>query len=248
MWKLRAILISFPAIVFATIVMGSISLACSVWDRTGVSQHKVARLWSRILLILGFVECSSFGLEKLDPQRSYVLVANHASYMDTPAIMGTVPLEFRFFAKKGLFSIPFLGWHLRHAGHLQVVRDDPRASLKSMAEGAKLIRERGVSVLLFPEGGRSERQIRSFKEGAAYMAIKAGVPVVPIGLVGTRGALPMHSALVRGGRVELHVGDPIETSAMTLHDRGRLTRELQERVAAMIGETVAAETVAGNPE
>jgi 1-acyl-sn-glycerol-3-phosphate acyltransferase len=163
--------------------------------------------------------------------------------MDTPTIMGTIPLEFRFFAKEGLFSIPFLGWHLRHAGHLPVVRDDPRASIKTMSQGAKLIRERGISVLIFPEGGRSEVQIRPFKEGAAYIAIKAGVPVVPIGLVGTRNALPMHSMLVRGGKVRLLVGDPIETAGLTLHDRGRLNLQLQEQVAALIGERVIGETV-----
>ncbi len=241
MWKIRSVLISAPAIILATIVMGSISLACSLRDKTGVSQHRVAQMWARMLLACGFLRCRPTGLEKLDPSRSYVLVSNHASYMDTPAIMGTVPLEFRFFAKKGLFSIPFLGWHLRHAGHLPVVRDDPRASIRSMTEGAKLIRERGVSVLLFPEGGRSEVQIRPFKEGAAYMAIKAGVPVVPIGLVGTRSALPMHSGIIRPTAVELIVGDPIETSGMTLHDRGRLTLELQTRIAAMIGETVMPE-------
>ena len=238
MWKVRSLLISFPGIILATVAMGSISLACSLWDRTGVSQHRVAQWWSRMLLALGFLKCEAIGLEKLDPAKSYVLVSNHASYMDTPAIMGTIPLEFRFFAKHGLFSIPFLGWHLRHAGHLPVVRDDPRASIKSMAEGAKLIRERGVSLLLFPEGGRSEVQIQPFKEGAAYIAIKAGVPIVPIGLVGTRVALPMHSAVVRPTTIQLLVGDPIETTGLSLHDRGRLTVDLQERVANLIGEKV----------
>ena len=203
MWKVRSLLISFPGIILATVAMGSISLACSLWDKTGVSQHRVAQWWSRMLLALG-----------------------------------TIPLEFRFFAKHGLFSIPFLGWHLRHAGHLPVVRDDPRASIKSMAEGAKLIRERGVSLLLFPEGGRSEVQIQPFKEGAAYIAIKAGVPIVPIGLVGTRVALPMHSAVVRPTTIQLLVGDPIETTGLSLHDRGRLTVDLQERVANLIGEKV----------
>ena len=238
MWKVRSLLISFPGIILATVAMGSISLACSLWDRTGVSQHRVAQWWSRMLLALGFLKCEAIGLEKLDPAKSYVLVSNHASYMDTPAIMGTIPLEFRFFAKHGLFSIPFLGWHLRHAGHLPVVRDDPRASIKSMAEGAKLIRDRGVSLLLFPEGGRSEVQIQPFKEGAAYIAIKAGVPIVPIGLVGTRVALPMHSTIVRPTTIQLLVGDPIETAGLSLHDRGRLTIDLQERVASLIGEKV----------
>jgi 1-acyl-sn-glycerol-3-phosphate acyltransferase len=236
-WKLRAALFTAPAIVAATIVMGAVSLATSLWDRTGFTQHRVARVWSRVLLALGFVHCRVTGVEKLDPRRSYVLVANHASYMDTPAVLSAVPLQFRFFAKKALFSIPFLGWHLTRAGHLPVIRDDPRASVKTMSEGAKMLRDRGVSLLLFPEGGRTPKQMRPFREGAAYIAIKAGVPAVPIALLNTRKILPMGSAFVHGGEIELQIGDPIETAAMTPHDRGRLNQMLQDRVAAMVGET-----------
>jgi 1-acyl-sn-glycerol-3-phosphate acyltransferase len=236
--KLRALLFSAPAIVLATIVMGSVSLTCSLWDRAGIAQHRVARAWAGMLMALGFVQCEVHGIEKLDPRCSYVLVANHASYMDTPAILSRVPLQFRFFAKEGLFSIPFMGWHLRRAGHLPVVRDDPRASLKAMSAGARMLSENGVSLLLFPEGGRSEAGLRPFKEGAAYIAIKAGVPAVPIGLVNTRHVMPMHSALIRPGTVKIFVGDPIPTTGMKLQDRGRLNQMLQDRVADLIGEAV----------
>ena len=218
--------------------MGSISLICSIWDRKGITQHRVAQAWSRLLLACGFIQCQVFGLEKLDTHRSYVFVANHASYMDTPAVLSSVPFQFRFFAKNGLFSIPFLGWHLRRAGHLPVIRDDPRASIRAMSEGAKLITEHNVSLLLFPEGGRSEEQMQPFKEGAAYIAIKAQVPAVPIGLVNTRRVLPMHSGLIRSGTIELHIGDPVATAGMKLQDRSRLNLILQERVSELIGETV----------
>jgi 1-acyl-sn-glycerol-3-phosphate acyltransferase len=244
--KLRAILFSIPAIILATVVMATVSLITSIWDRSGATQHAVARAWSRMLLALGFVKIRVFGIEKLDPGRSYVLVSNHASYMDTPAVLSSVPLEFRFFAKKGLFSIPFLGWHLQRAGHLPVVRGDARASLKTMSEGAKLVRERKVSLLLFPEGGRSEKRMRPFHEGAAYIAIKAGVPAVPIGLVNTRRVLPMHSGVIRPGTIEVHVGDPIETTGMALRDREKLNAELQQRVAELAGEEgIASEEPSG---
>jgi 1-acyl-sn-glycerol-3-phosphate acyltransferase len=239
--KLPAIFFSFPAIILATILMGTVSLITSIWDRTGETQHRVARAWSRMLLALGFVKCRVYGIEKLEPGGSYVLVSNHASYMDTPAILRSVPVQFRFFAKRGLFSIPFLGWHLQRAGHLPVVRDDPRASLRAMSDGAKLIHARGVSLLLFPEGGRSEKRMRPFREGAAWIAIKAGVPAVPIGLVNTRGVLPMHTGVIRPGTIEVHVGDPIETAGMALHDRGRLNDMLQHRVAELAGEAPAPE-------
>ncbi len=223
--------------------MAIISLICSLWDRAGHAQHRLAQQWSRMLLAVCFVRCKVYGAEKLDPDISCVVVANHASYMDIPVLYSAVPLPLRFFAKRGLFSIPLLGWHLVRAGHLPVVRGDARASLKSMSEGAKLIRERNISVLLFPEGGRSETAIRPFKEGAAYIAIKAGVPVVPVGLVNVRNILPMHSLLLRPANVEVHVGDPIDTSGMTPHDRGRLNEILQERVTELAGELPVAVNV-----
>jgi 1-acyl-sn-glycerol-3-phosphate acyltransferase len=241
--KIRAVLISAPAVIILTIGMGLISQLCSLWDRRGRAQHWLARQWARMLLGVSFVESSVRGADKLDRNTSYVVVANHSSYMDIPALYSALPLELRFFAKKGLFSVPLLGWHLKRAGHLPVVRGDARASLKSMSEGARLIRERGISVLLFPEGGRTEAGIRPFKEGAAYIAIKAGVPVVPVGLVNIRGILPMHSLLLRPGRVEINVGEPIETTGMTLHDRGRLNELLQERVSELAGEPIASTIV-----
>lgn len=222
--------------------MACVSMVCSLWDPTGNTQHRVMLVWARILLRLGGIRCAVYGAEKIDPNRAYVLVSNHASYMDTPVIISAIPLQFRFFAKKGLFSIPFIGWHLGKAGHLQVARGDARASLKSMSEGAKLISERGISVLIFPEGGRTEVGLRPFKEGGAYIAIKAGVPAVPVALVNTRKVLPMHSLMLRPGDVEIHLGDPIETTGMTIHDRGRLNQMLQDRVAELSGETLATVT------
>jgi 1-acyl-sn-glycerol-3-phosphate acyltransferase len=238
-WKLRAAVFTAPAIVLATIAMASISLICSLRDREGRTQHRVARLWSRMLLALSFVQCRVSGLEKIDPAANYVFVSNHSSYMDTPVVLGSLPQEFRFFAKKGLFSIPFLGWHLRRAGHLPVVRDEPRAALKLMSDAARTVRERCVSLLLFPEGGRTRENIRPFKEGAAYIAIKAGVPAVPIGIVGSRETLPMGRWLIKPGSIDLRIGDPIPTAGMTTQDRAQLNETLQERVSELTGQTVA---------
>jgi 1-acyl-sn-glycerol-3-phosphate acyltransferase len=234
--RLRAYLLIDPLIILATVVFGSLSLAASLFDNKGHSQHAIARLWARILLAISGARVRMEGLEKLDKHTAYVLVANHSSYMDTPVVL-QIPLEIRFFAKHGLFRIPLLGGHLRRAGHLPVVRDNPRASLKSLTTGARLVRERGVSVVLFPEGGRSPEGLREFREGAAYLAIKAGVPAVPIGITGTRQVLPMGSIHVRPHAVTVRIGDPISTAGMKLDARGELNDALRRKVAELIGET-----------
>src|SRR5882672_5769023 len=234
---IRSLFITDPIIILATILMGSVSLLASLFDSAGRIQHQISRIWSRMLLAVSGVKMRVEGLDKIDADAAYVFVANHRSLMDTPVVLAHIPLQFRFLAKKGLFLIPILGTHLRRAGHLQVVRDDPRASLRSMSDAARIIRERGISVLLFPEGGRSKDGFREFKEGAAYIAIKAGVPAVPIAMEGTREVLPMGSMQIMSGIVRLRVGDPIPTARLTLKDRTILTQKLREKVAELLSES-----------
>src|SRR5947209_3704794 len=231
---LRSWFFSAPLIVLSTIIMGTISLIASFFDATGNSQHHLARIWARMLLAVSFIRVRVEGLERLDPNGTYVFVSNHGSLMDIPAILSQVPHQFRFFAKKGLYRIPFLGTHLKRAGHLAVDRSSARASLKSMSDGAKIIASRNVSMLLFPEGGRSAMGLRVFKEGAAYIAIKAGVPLVPMAVVGMRDLLPMRSGHIRSGRVVLRIGHPIATKGLKLADREAVTQRLYAEVSSML--------------
>ena len=232
---IRSLLITDPIIILATIIMGSISLLTSLFDSDGRIQHQISRVWSRMLLKVSGVKMQVEGLEKIDPGATYVFVANHRSFMDIPVLLAYLPLQFRFLAKKGLFLIPFLGTHLRRAGHLPVIKDNPRASLKSMTDAARILREHGMSVMLFPEGGRSkDGLLQDFIEGAAYIAVKAGVPVIPIAMTGTREVLPMGSLQIMSGIVTLRIGDPISTANMTMKNRTTLTQMMHERVADLL--------------
>ena len=135
------------------------------------------------------------GSEKIAPQALHLHTESFELYGHSCGA-GRASVNFRFMAKKGLFKIPFLGTHLQRAGHIPVPREDPRASIRALSQAAKIINERHISVLIFPEGGRSENgELQEFKEGAAYIAIKAGIPVVPVALCGTRAILPMHRCM-----------------------------------------------------
>ncbi|HEX4808093.1 MAG TPA: lysophospholipid acyltransferase family protein [Bryobacteraceae bacterium] len=232
MHRLRAYLFADPAIILSTLFFGTLSIIASLFDRSGNAPIRVARAWARSLLSIGGVRVHVEGLDRLSPEGSYVFIANHLSYMDTPVVLGNIPVQFRFLAKKGLFQIPFLGTHLSQAGHIPVPREDPRASVRTMQLAAETIQSRKISLLIFPEGGRSHDGImRPFKEGAAYIAIRAGVPAVPVALIGTRRILPFGSGVIVPGPVTLRILPPIDTRELTLKDRGRVTEEVRALIA-----------------
>src|ERR1039458_6421971 len=106
---LRSLPFSTPLIVITTIVLDLLSMLVSFFDRSGNSAHRLARLWGEMLLAESFIRVRGEGLEKLDRASNYVFVSNHASLMDIPALLATLPHQFRFFAKKSLYKIPFLG-------------------------------------------------------------------------------------------------------------------------------------------
>jgi 1-acyl-sn-glycerol-3-phosphate acyltransferase len=236
MAALWAYLVVDPLIGLSTVLFGIVNLFVSLFDSVGNAQMVIARVWARSLLRIAGVRVEASGLEKIDLSKPFVIAANHASYMDTPVILDKIGLQFRFLAKEGLFKIPLLGTHLKLAGHVPVPQKDPRAAIRTMQSAAENIREKGISMLIFPEGGRTrDGNLQEFREGVAYIAIKAGVAIIPVGLTGTRGIVPMGSAIVRRGRVALRVGDPISTEGLSLKDRQKLTEEVRQRVEALLG-------------
>ena len=236
MQRLRAFLFIDPAIILATVFFGTISLIISFFDHTGALQLRMAQIWARTLLRISGVRVEIDGLENTSRTGSYVFVSNHLSYMDTPVVLGHIPVQFRFLAKRGLFQIPFLGQHLSRAGHIPVPREDPRASVKTMQQAAETIKQKKISLLIFPEGGRSHNGVlQDFKEGAAYIAIRAGVPIVPIALIGTREILPFGSGVISPGAVRVRVLTPIVTDTLTLKDRGALTQQVRQLISDELG-------------
>ncbi len=238
MAKLWSLLIVLPLIVLSTAVLGLVSAAIAVFGSgTSPLQIAVARVWSRSILFFAGVKVEVEGRERLNTSGPYVFASNHLSFIDTPVVLKGIPLQFRFLAKEELFKWPwlFIGWHLKTAGHIAVPVDDPRASVRALSQTAKLIESDGTSVFFFAEGGRSaDGTLREFKDGAAYIAIKAQAPLVPVALLGPHEILPMGSNVIRGGRVKVRIGEPIPTEGMTLKDRGALTEAAREQMTRLL--------------
>lgn len=234
---LRSMLFTDVLIYLETAVMGTISLAGSLFDSHGHFQHRCARIWSRMILFSSRISVAVSGLENIESGRAYVFCANHLSLMDIPVLFGKIPVEFRILAKKGLFSVPFLGWHLRRSGHLAVDRSNPRSALRSFEQAGRRIHA-GVSLVFFPEGGRSkDGALQPFKHGPFLLAIKAKAPIIPVAIHGTREVLRIGSMYIHPGRVQVTVGKPISSQGMSVKDVDRLAEAVRLEIARYLPAT-----------
>lgn len=216
-----------PLVGLATILYGMVSLVCSLWDPTGRRQHRVAQAWARMLLRLCWTRTRVIGAENLVLDRPCVIVCNHLSYMDVPVLFARLPLQFRILAKKGLFSIPFLGGHLKRSQHLPVEQDNPRALVRSLLKAADSVKE-GLPVFVFPEAGRSfDGEMKEFVTGAFFLAVQARVPILPLVLVGTYELLEPGTAHLRPHPVDLVVCPPVSTEGKTRKDIDALAQQVR---------------------
>ncbi len=231
--RLRSYLFFTPMVYLYTGVMGTLSLLSSLSDREGRAQHWFAHMWARMILKTAMIEVRVEGLDHINPAQTAIYAANHLSALDIPVLYACLPVQFRIMAKKELFRYPFLGWHLKRSGQIPIDAGDARASLRSLTHASESLRQ-GTPLVVFPEGGRSATgQLQEFMGGAAYVAIKAQTPVVPIAIVGTDGVLPMNSFHVLPGEVELIIGDPIPTTGLRVRDMDRLTMQVRQAIAEM---------------
>ncbi len=228
----RSLFFTDLLIYFYTAVCGTFSVCGSFFDANGRWQHGCARVWSWLILKTSRIHVSVEGLENVDPHQTVIFCSNHPSAMDIPILSVSLPVQFRFLAKRSLFHVPFLGWHLRRSGHIPVDRGRPREALKGFDQAAKRIKE-GRPVVVFPEGSRSRTtEMLPFKSGTFYLAILSGVPVVPMTLVGSRQVLEPDTYHVRPGKVRVIIHKAIPTAGLTVHDVNDLSRRVREQIVS----------------
>lgn len=220
-----SLLIIAPLFGLYTVIMGTISMAGSVFDSKGRFQHACANVWARLILWTCRIKVRVSGAEHIRPGNPYVFCCNHQSHMDTPIILAALPFQFRFTPKKQLFQYPFLGWHLRRSGHVPIDRQNPHAAVKSLREAADTIRH-GTPVVIFPEGGTSpDGNIKPFKGGGFMLAAKAEAAVVPITIRGSRAVLEPKTYHARPGVVEVVIGEPISSQGLSTAELAGRVRE-----------------------
>jgi 1-acyl-sn-glycerol-3-phosphate acyltransferase len=168
-----------------------------------------------------------------DPRRPYVVVANHQSFVDI-LLISHLPWEMKWLSKEDFFKYPLVGWMMRMAGDIRLVRGERDSVIAAMASCRDRL-EKKVSVMIFPEGTRShDGELKEFKDGAFRLAIEAGVPILPLAVNGAYTALQKGDWRFHVSNAEVRVLDPISTEGMTLDDLPRLRDQSREAIAAAL--------------
>jgi 1-acyl-sn-glycerol-3-phosphate acyltransferase len=220
----------WSCIVVATLVLGFLALITYPFDRKGKVVHRYGRLWGKVALLANQVRVRMEGLEHLKKESPYIFMSNHQGSYDIFALLSHLPFQFKWLAKKELFSIPIFGWAMAAAGYISIDRQGTRETVEAMNEAARKIRD-GMSVVIFPEGSRSpDGSIQPFKKGGFTLAIKSQVPIVPIAITGSRDIMPKDKLTANPGEIRMRIGLPIETQHFSLKDRKSLMEKVSEAI------------------
>ncbi|MDE0899131.1 MAG: lysophospholipid acyltransferase family protein [Longimicrobiales bacterium] len=198
------------------------------------------RRWARFLLRLSGVKVEVENVGVIDPDRAQILVANHGSWYDVLAMLDQIPGSFIFVAKKELFSIPIFGSAVLSCGHIFIDRKDRGQAFESLATARKRLDEESPTIIMFPEGTRSETgEVRPFKKGAFVLGIQAGVDVVPAAITGARGVMRKGSWVIRPGTVRIQFGQPVSVQGYGIKDRNELTERVRGELIRMLDDAAS---------
>ncbi len=230
----RTNILQVPLFSLVTAICGTAALIASLVARTGRTQHRIACIWARLGVRIAGGSLNVRGLENLPNPRTAVYAANHTSYMDIPVIFSALPFQFRILAKKDLWQWPFIGWYLNRSGQIPIEATSAHTALSSLGAGVKALRA-AMPLFVFPEGSRTpDGQLKDFLSGAAFLAIRAQVPVVPIALTGVYNLLPMHTRHFYPCPMTMTIGQPIPTAGLTMRQADDLTAKVRAAIASML--------------
>lgn len=215
---------------FGTIFFGVCAMVAAYITRNSDSAHLVARRWGNFNLRVAGVKVEVSGLENISPGMSYIYAANHQSWFDIFAMLGKLPVQFRWLAKEELFSVFALGPAMKASGYIPIDRSDHRKAFASLQNAAERVRG-GTSVVIFPEGTRSPNGVlQEFKKGGFVLAVKSKHPIVPVSISGSYKILPKKGGWkLHPGTIRMTIGQPIPT-AEAARNREELMNTVREAI------------------
>jgi len=214
-----------------TVLAGLVAIPLAALTGSSYWLYRLGRLGVRLGLFLAGIRLRVEGQDALPEGQNFIYMMNHASNLDVPAVFLVLKGEVRALGKKELFQLPVLATAMRMGGFIPIDRSNRERAIESMRGAAAIARD-GASFLLAPEGTRSRNgRLLPFKKGGFYLAIDAGVPVVPITVRGAYELMPPGSFAIQPGTIEIFFDPPIPTANLTHKHRARLARDVRERIA-----------------
>ena len=203
-------LLKLSVLMIITVPAAVLTIFLGLFDRHGKAAYRASQIWTALILRIGGVVLRVSGREHIDSRQQYVFMVNHQSNLDIPVLVQSlVSFQLRWIAKKELLWIPFFGWAMWASRHITIDRADPLTAIKSLNR-AKERFAAGISIVVFPEGTRSrDGKLLRFKKGGFLLATQANRPIVPVTINGSRQVLPAGAWQLRGGIVEVIIGEPI---------------------------------------
>lgn len=217
-------------LLLGTVVFSTLAVVTAWVPPVGRSVVFCARIWAWLWLACAGMRVKAHFADALDPAKSYIFLANHCSWIDIPLLFRVLPGRPRFMAKRSLFQIPVFGWALHLGGFIPVDRGNRERSRDAFGQAIETLQAArpGDSVVIFPEGTRSpDGRLHELRRGGLLMALKSGLPVVPVGIRGSFEAYPRGTLRVRPGRLEVHSGTPLRPEDYGVRGRKRFEADLR---------------------
>jgi 1-acyl-sn-glycerol-3-phosphate acyltransferase len=221
----------------STVFWATVSILSSLISSSGKLQHTCMRRWSKDNLWLSRARVEIEGLKYVDKGHPQIFVANHSGLHDILSLSAYLPIQFRWIAKKSLFRVPFMGWHMRRSGYIAIDRENPRDAARSIIDAARVIQS-GVNAIAFPEGTRSRTgSLGNFRGGAFSLALRTGVPLVPITLDGSYRVIAPKTLQVNPGTIiRIRINPPIELSSYLRGEKRRLMEDVYQIMSCNLEE------------
>jgi 1-acyl-sn-glycerol-3-phosphate acyltransferase len=199
----------------ATAILAIPVIAAGLLGRTGNLAFSLTKIWAYTMLAVSFVRTEIKNKAKIVKGQSYVIISNHQSQYDILALVTTLGIQFRWFIKKEILKVPIFGYGLYAARNIYLDRTNTAKAIESINKGMDRL-PKGASVMVFAEGTRSDDgKIHEFKKGGFMAAIIRRIPILPVTINGSRRIVPKGSLVVKPGKIQVVVGDPIETGEYT---------------------------------
>ena len=224
----------YSVALFMSLTVASVIALVALFDKRGSFYWPLVRLWGYAVRKGGGVgQLQVIESESIPVDSGVILMPNHESHLDPPLMMNLSPLPVHFIAKASLFRIPFLGWAMWSAGMIPIDRSNQKKAFASFERATDMIRS-GKNVLVFPEGTRTpDGHLQPFKKGGFVMAVRGGVPIVPVGLAGTRHIMPPGTLIRNSGNAVVVLGDPIDTTGYDEDSKLELMEVVRSRIAEL---------------